>query len=133
MGQKDFFPHRIIFYSKFHLACWIITVVQKNQRDFWLLVYDKKNQLVTIILPRGNSQDCYENMKQILIEWRLMALENLEDPMAFFELIYPGIATWVEDIRKILPEYTWCVDILDIPNHVWSDYIHLTLICVHGD
>ena len=61
-----------------------------------------------------------------------MALENLEDPMAFFELTHPGIATRVEDIRESLPEYTWCVDILDSPNHVWPDYIHPTLICVYA-
>ncbi len=66
--KKMLFPHMMIFYSKFHLACWIIMVVQKNHRDFWLLLFDKKNQLVTIISPKGNSQGCYENVKQILME-----------------------------------------------------------------
>ncbi len=57
-----------------------------------------------------------------------MALENLEDPMAFFKLTHPGIATRVKDI----PEHTWYVETLDSPNHVWSDYIHLNLICVYA-
>ncbi len=125
------FPYRMIFYSKCHLSHWIIVVIQKINQDFYLLLFDKNNQLVTIISSRGNPQGCCGNVKQILIEWKLIALENLDDSMEFFELTHPGIATWVENIRESLPEYTWCVDISDSPNHVWPDYIHPTLICVY--